>query len=61
MDKDRVIGAAKTVSGNIEQAAGKLVGDQKLVVDGQAEKKVGKAQNAIGGLKDTIRDIKKAD
>jgi uncharacterized protein YjbJ (UPF0337 family) len=59
MDKDRIAGATKTVSGNIKEVVGKVVGDQKAVADGQAEQKVGKVQNAIGGLKDTIRDIQK--
>ena len=60
MDKDRVEGAAKTVGGKIKEAVGKVTGDQKTVAEGQAEQKVGKVQNAVGGLKDTIRDIQKA-
>jgi uncharacterized protein YjbJ (UPF0337 family) len=59
MNKDRVEGAAKTVSGNVKETVGKLTGDQKTVAAGQAEQKVGKVQNAVGGLKDTIRDIQK--
>lgn len=57
MDKDRIAGAAKTVIGNVKEAVGKIAGDRKSVVDGQAEQKAGKIQNAIGGLKDTVRDI----
>jgi uncharacterized protein YjbJ (UPF0337 family) len=60
MDKDRIAGATKTAVGNVKEAAGKLVGDQKLVVEGQTEKHVGKVQNAVGGMKDSIRDAKKA-
>ena len=60
MDKDRIDGAAKTVGGKAKEAVGKLTGDQKTVAEGQAEQKVGKVQNAVGGLKDTIRDIQKA-
>jgi uncharacterized protein YjbJ (UPF0337 family) len=60
MDKDRIAGAAKTVAGHVKETAGKLVGDEKLVADGQAEQQVGKVQNALGGLKDTIREVKKA-
>lgn len=59
MDKDRVAGAAKTVSGNVKEAVGKVTGDQKTVAEGQAEQKVGKVQNAVGGLKDSIRDVQK--
>jgi uncharacterized protein YjbJ (UPF0337 family) len=60
MDKDRVEGAAKTAGGKVKEAVGKLTGDQKTVAEGQAEQKVGRVQNAVGGLKDTIRDIQKA-
>lgn len=60
MDKDRIEGAAKTVSGKIKESVGKLAGDQKTVADGQAEQKLGKVQNAVGGLKDTVRDIQKS-
>ena len=59
MNKDRVEGAAKTVSGNVKESVGKLTGDQKTVAAGQAEQKAGKVQNAVGGLKDTVRNIQK--
>ena len=57
MDKDRIVGAAKTVVGNIKQAVGKAVGDQKTVADGKTEAVEGKVQNAFGGIKDTIRNV----
>ncbi|MGA2493618.1 MAG: CsbD family protein [Roseiarcus sp.] len=60
MDKDRIDGTAKTAGGNIKEAVGKLIGDQKTVAEGQAKQKVGRVQNAVGGLKDAIRDIEKA-
>jgi uncharacterized protein YjbJ (UPF0337 family) len=56
MDKDRVIGSAKVVKGKVKVAVGKAVGDAKLEAEGQADKVEGKAQNAVGGIKDTIRD-----
>jgi uncharacterized protein YjbJ (UPF0337 family) len=59
MDKDRIVGAAKTVAGNIKQAVGKAVGDQKTVADGKTEAAEGKVQNAVGGMKDTIRSVAK--
>ena len=34
-------------------------GNQKTVAAGQAEQQVGKVQNAVGGLKDSIRDVQK--
>ena len=59
MDKDRIVGAAKTVAGNIKQAVGKAVGDQKTVADGKTEAAEEKVQNAVGGIKDAIRSITK--
>lgn len=55
MDKDRVIGSAKVVKGKIKEAVGKAVGDSKLESEGKVERIGGKVQNAIGGLKDTLR------
>jgi uncharacterized protein YjbJ (UPF0337 family) len=55
MDKDRVIGSAKVVEGKMKVAAGKVVGDAKLVSEGQAKKVEGKVQNAVGGMKDALR------
>ena len=59
MDKDRVAGSAKEIKGTVKQAVGKAVGDAKLELEGKADKIEGKVQNAIGGLKDTIRDTLK--
>ncbi len=55
-DHDRVEGAAKNMGGEIKEAAGKITGDEKLKADGRADQAEGKVQNAIGGLKDTLRD-----
>jgi uncharacterized protein YjbJ (UPF0337 family) len=59
MDKDRIAGSAKQVKGAIKEAVGKATGDAKLQGDGKADKVEGKVQNAIGGLKDTVRDALK--
>jgi uncharacterized protein YjbJ (UPF0337 family) len=55
MDKDRVIGAGKQMTGAVKQAVGKLVGDAKLQRDGKAEQVEGKLQNAVGGVKDALK------
>jgi uncharacterized protein YjbJ (UPF0337 family) len=55
MDKDRVVGSAKQVKGAVKQAVGKAVGDTKLETQGKADKIKGKVQNAIGGVKDTLK------
>ena len=59
MDKDRIAGAAKSAKGAVKEAIGKATGDAKLQADGRADKDEGKIQNAVGGLKDTVRDALK--
>jgi len=56
MDKDRVVGAAKEAKGAAKEAVGKAVGDGKLTADGKADKVEGKVQNAVGGLKDALKN-----
>jgi uncharacterized protein YjbJ (UPF0337 family) len=55
MDKDRIVGAAKQVKGELKEAVGGLTGDAKLKAEGKADKVEGKIQNAVGGAKDSIR------
>jgi uncharacterized protein YjbJ (UPF0337 family) len=55
MDKDRVAGSAKVVKGTVKEAVGKVAGDAKLASNGKVDKIKGKVQNAVGGLKDTLK------
>ena len=55
MDKDRIKGAAEQAKGKIKEVAGKVVGDSKLEGEGKTDQAVGKIQNTIGGIKDTLR------
>jgi uncharacterized protein YjbJ (UPF0337 family) len=55
MDKDRTEGSAKQAKGAIKEVAGKVTGDAKLEAEGKSDKAAGKVQNAVGGLKDTLR------
>ncbi|KQW83095.1 CsbD family protein [Brevundimonas sp. Root1279] len=55
-DPDRIEGAAKNMGGKVKEAAGKVTGDEKLKAEGRADQVEGKVQNAVGGLKDTLRD-----
>jgi uncharacterized protein YjbJ (UPF0337 family) len=55
-DHDRIEGAAKNIGGKIKEAAGKLTGDSKLQAEGKADQVEGKIQNAVGGVKDSLRD-----
>ena len=56
MDKDRVKGATKQVTGKAKTATGKALGDEKLKNEGRADQVKGKVQNTVGGIKDKIRD-----
>ena len=55
VDKDRIEGSAEQAKGKIKEVAGKVTGDSKLEADGKADQVAGKIQNAIGGIKDTLR------
>jgi uncharacterized protein YjbJ (UPF0337 family) len=59
MDKDRIAGTAKQIKGSVKEAVGTVVGDAKLQSDGKAERTAGKIQNAVGSMKDTVREIVK--
>jgi len=56
MDKDRIKGSAEKLKGDLKEAAGKVLGDQKLQAEGKADQAKGKIQNAVGGIKDAVRD-----
>jgi uncharacterized protein YjbJ (UPF0337 family) len=54
MHKDRIRGSAKQAKGAIKEGVGKVTGDSKLKAEGAMEKVAGKAQNAMGGIKDSL-------
>jgi uncharacterized protein YjbJ (UPF0337 family) len=56
VNKDRIAGSAKEIKGSIKETIGKAVGDSKLESEGKADKNVGKVQNAVGGLKDALKE-----
>jgi uncharacterized protein YjbJ (UPF0337 family) len=55
MDKDRIKGSAEQAKGKVKEVAGKVLGDSKMNTEGKADQVKGKFQNAVGGLKDTLR------
>lgn len=55
-DQDRIDGAARNIGGKIKETAGKVTGDEKLQAEGRADQIAGKVQNAVGGIKDSVRD-----
>ncbi len=58
-DQDRVEGAAKNLEGKAKEFAGNVTGDEKLKAEGKADQVTGKVQNAVGGMKDVLRDDKR--
>ena len=58
MDKDRVEGSWEQAKGKVKEVVGKVTGDAKTEAEGKAQKTAGKIQNAVGGLKDTLRGDK---
>ena len=56
INKDQVKGLVKQAEGTIKEAAGKLVGNEKLEAKGKLEQIVGKAQVKAGDLKQEVKD-----
>ena len=56
MNKDRIQGSAEQAKGKIKETVGKLTGDAKLQGEGKADQIAGKTQNAIGGIKDKVKE-----
>jgi uncharacterized protein YjbJ (UPF0337 family) len=55
MDRNRVRGAARNVGGRLKKSVGRATGDEKLKREGQADQLGGKVENAVGGIKDSLR------
>ena len=55
MDKDRIKGSAEQAKGKMKEVAGKVLGDSKLESEGKGDQVKGRVENAIGGIKDTLR------
>lgn len=55
MDENRVVGAAKNITGKAEEAVGAATGDRETEGRGQIRQAVGQAQNLYGNAVDTAR------
>ncbi len=56
IDRDRIAGSAQQAKGSIKEGVGSVLGDAKLQAEGKLDKAEGKAQNTVGGIKDTLKD-----
>ncbi len=54
MNKDQVDGRAETIKGNVKEATGKLVGNERLAAEGQAEQAAGKVRSTVGDVKNNV-------
>ncbi len=55
VDRNRVAGSAEQAKGSVKEGVGRVLGDTKLQAEGRMDKAEGKAQNTLGGIKDTLR------
>jgi len=55
MNKDQVKGRMETAKGDIKEAAGKMVGNQKLQGEGLVDQAKGKAQAGYGDAKEQVK------
>jgi len=53
MDNDRIDGVAEQPVGSIKETAGKATGDAELQAEEALDKTKGKAESAIGDIKDS--------
>ncbi len=56
MDENRIKGSATDIGGKVKDAAGGLLGDDKMKAEGKADQASGELQNAYGSAKDTARE-----
>jgi uncharacterized protein YjbJ (UPF0337 family) len=57
MDEHRVAGTAKNIGGKVEEGFGRLAGDMKAQVQGQAKQVQGAAEDLYGQAKDTAGEL----
>ncbi|NOT10394.1 MAG: CsbD family protein [Methylococcaceae bacterium] len=56
MNKDQVTGHIEETKGKIKEAAGVILDDKELELEGNIEKNVGKFKAGFGDLKEDIKD-----
>ena len=61
MNKDQVEGRAGEAKGKVKEAAGVLLDDKGMEIEGNVQKNVGKAQAGFGNLKEDIKDVIEED
>jgi uncharacterized protein YjbJ (UPF0337 family) len=54
---DKIKGYANEAAGNVKQAVGKAVGNDRMRADGVVQERKGEAQQAVGKAKDAVKKI----
>jgi uncharacterized protein YjbJ (UPF0337 family) len=56
VDTDRIAGIGHQLKGALKESLGKMTGNRELTAAGIAERVAGKAQNAVGSVRDEARE-----
>ena len=57
MDKQRVEGGLRKVTGTIKEKAGQITGDRDLEAEGKMDKAEGRVRSSVGKVKDAAREL----
>ena len=58
MDKNRTRGVGKQIKGSVKVAAGRVMADKSLELEGRVQRAAGKVQSTYGAVKDEVRAAK---
>jgi len=61
MNKDNVKGTMDDAAGRAKRQVGEWTGDTKTQADGAAQQVKGKAEKAVGSVKDAVHDMNKGN
>jgi uncharacterized protein YjbJ (UPF0337 family) len=60
MNKDQVKGTLKDAAGKVQQTTGKVIGSHEQQAKGLKKQVEGRAQKAVGDIKEVVKDVGKS-
>lgn len=57
MNKDQIQGRVEQVKGAVKEAAGKVIGNNDLEIEGKVDQTSGKIQSGFGDAKEKLKDV----
>jgi uncharacterized protein YjbJ (UPF0337 family) len=60
MNKDQVKGTLEKAKGQVKETTGKVVGNERLEAEGQADQASGAVQKKVGDVKEAAKTLTKA-